>query len=567
MTLSRAASPSVNGVRREHNRVAILPSSEEMIKRKYSRFASREQLDSKPEFEQVEDNSQEDSRRLSRRDHDKIYYCRAWRRLSGVTQVISPGDEEAPIHNRMTHSEKVALTAWAIASNLIANSDAETQYRIAQLGGLDADMAAAAALAHDLGHPPFGHTGEQALNAWAERHGLSDGFEGNAQTFRIVTRLARWSKGEMGLNLHLGTLTAIAKYPWIRGAKLHGFQNLDHNLSIDDAIAKKVEDKKVSELERHRYWEKFSSYNDDESALLAARSWMPDAFKAEGAHKLAQSLEASVMDCADDISYAIHDFEDFAGSRLIDLKPVINACQDWLHKEGEKDSTSNWCTVVAKRLDSKDPEQFKPKMFKKAVEWFVGQLNQENIKQSTKPEYQSNAEILEALRTSDWLDDSLTHDSFYIVEDEPAGTQWNSGPMLRMKPEIWHRIALLKSMTLDHVVASPVVSAHQMAARRTVRDLADALFQWADARADEAYRGVPDDLRNLLVFRVEKEREKMNSKSSSYYTDVEIDPHKLEQITARCVIDYICSLTDRNVRRLASRLNGQEAGPLMPMML
>ena len=74
----------------------------------------------------------------------------------------------------------------------------------------------AAALAHDLGHPPFGHTAEEQLDACAREAGLVDGFEGNAQSFRILTRLAIHRLDYYGLNLTRATLNAVLKYPWLR---------------------------------------------------------------------------------------------------------------------------------------------------------------------------------------------------------------------------------------------------------------------------------------------------------------------------------------------------------------
>ena len=168
--------------------VAILPTDKDCREKKYSVLHTN---NSEPYVESARrQGDSADSRRGARRDHDKIYYTSAWRRLAGVTQVISPDGEESPLHTRLTHSEKVALTAWSIGSNLINTQNEEIKHRIANHGGLDLDMVATAALAHDLGHPPFGHVGETELDSWGATHGLEDGFEGNAQTFRILTRLA-----------------------------------------------------------------------------------------------------------------------------------------------------------------------------------------------------------------------------------------------------------------------------------------------------------------------------------------------------------------------------------------
>jgi dGTPase len=102
-----------------------------------------------------------DRRSPGRRDRDRILYSSAFRRLSGITQVVSATDRH-PIHNRLTHTLEVAQIGRSLAEELLrgeANRD-----RASQLGGLDPDVVEAAALAHDLGHPPFGHVAEAELH-------------------------------------------------------------------------------------------------------------------------------------------------------------------------------------------------------------------------------------------------------------------------------------------------------------------------------------------------------------------------------------------------------------------
>src|SRR5262249_49839362 len=131
-----------------------------------------------------------------------------------VTQVISPGGAGLLVHNRMTHSLKVAQVARAIAERLTKSDKSDLSEK---LGGLDPDVVEAAALAHDLGHPPFGHLGERVLDQLA-RHRLRmpDGFEGNAQSYRIVTSTEIRGEATIGLNLTNAVRAAILKYPWTR---------------------------------------------------------------------------------------------------------------------------------------------------------------------------------------------------------------------------------------------------------------------------------------------------------------------------------------------------------------
>lgn len=143
------------------------------------------------------------------RDRDRVLYSDYFRRLAGVTQVASAADAGL-FHNRLLHSLKVAQVARRLAQKLLRDYP-ELSDR------LDADVVEAAALAHDLGHPPFGHVAEKELQRLAEEEfGLDDGFEGNAQTFRILVRLANHSGRQYGLDLCRATLDATLKYPWLR---------------------------------------------------------------------------------------------------------------------------------------------------------------------------------------------------------------------------------------------------------------------------------------------------------------------------------------------------------------
>ncbi|MER2092214.1 MAG: HD domain-containing protein, partial [Saccharopolyspora rectivirgula] len=123
-----------------------------------------------------------------RADRDRIASSPFFSRLGGVTQVVSPSGSGLLLHNRLTHSLKVAQVGRAIAERLLR--DPVAKQRIDRLGGLNPDVVEAAGLGHDLGHPPFGHLGEGVLDRIArEKYALPDGFEGNAQTYRVVTRL------------------------------------------------------------------------------------------------------------------------------------------------------------------------------------------------------------------------------------------------------------------------------------------------------------------------------------------------------------------------------------------
>ena len=128
----------------------------------------------------------EDPRNPFERDRDRVLYSPEFRRLSGVTQVSSASEGDI-FHNRLTHSLKVAQVGRRLAEHLLAETPTE---RIEAWGGLEPDVVETAGLAHDLGHPPFGHDGEDVICQAIDELGQMDGFDGNAQSFRIVTRLA-----------------------------------------------------------------------------------------------------------------------------------------------------------------------------------------------------------------------------------------------------------------------------------------------------------------------------------------------------------------------------------------
>ena len=210
------------------------------------------------------------------RDRARVLHSAAFRRLAAKTQVHTAGSDDF-LRTRLTHSLEVAQIAREMGARL----------------GCDPDVVDVAGLAHDLGHPPFGHNGEDALDTVSQACG---GFEGNAQTLRVLTRLEAKIDGA-GLNLTRASLDATCKYPWPR-SWLNSELGAERPARIEPAAGAEASQPAGPRLEGRR---KFGVYGDDAEIFAWAR---------EGAAGEARCLEAQVMDWADDVAYSVHDVED-----------------------------------------------------------------------------------------------------------------------------------------------------------------------------------------------------------------------------------------------------------------
>ena len=234
-------------------------------------------------------------------DHARVVHSGSFRRLQGKTQILSLGDDDF-YRTRLTHSMEVAQVADGIVQQLRGAALPDQARSLLPPPAL----MYAVGLAHDIGHPPFGHGGELALNYCMREAG---GFEGNAQTLRILTRLEAFSQ-EHGADLTRRTLLGVLKYPAMRSAVL--------DPSLMPALA--AGPSTVAVLDTATCRPAKAVYDEDAGAVdwilvpvqAADRELLATVDRSAAGHgrTRGKSLDCSMMDAADDIAYGVHDLED-----------------------------------------------------------------------------------------------------------------------------------------------------------------------------------------------------------------------------------------------------------------
>ncbi|MET7971211.1 deoxyguanosinetriphosphate triphosphohydrolase [Micromonospora sp. NPDC005305] len=361
------------------------------------------------------------------RDRARVLHSAAFRRLAAKTQVHTAGTDDF-LRTRLTHSLEVAQIAREMGARL----------------GCDPDVVDTAGLAHDLGHPPFGHNGEDALDTLAADCG---GFEGNAQTLRVLTRLEAKvlapDGGSAGLNLTRASLDAVAKYPW----------------------------------ERRPGRRKFGVYADDRPVFAWLRAGAPPGDR--------RCLEAQVMDWADDVAYSVHDVEDGIHGGYVSLRPLLE----------DADERRALCADVAAAYSGEAPEDLGEVLAELLADPALAPL----------AAYDGSHRSLAALKTTT----SVLTGRFVSTVVAATQERHGSGPHRRYAADlvvprrIRAQCALLKGIALRYVMRRPGVGPRYAQQREILADLVAALLDRAPDVLDPVFaplwRAAPDDAARLRV--------------------------------------------------------------------
>lgn len=242
-----------------------------------------------------------DHRSPFERDNTRIIHCPSFRRLQRKTQIL--GTDEGDFHRtRLTHSLEVA----SIAKSIVRNIKKRTELSVLPCD----DLVTSISLLHDIGHPPFGHGGEVALNYVMRNHG---NFEGNGQTLRLLTKLED-SYGRFGLDLTRRTLLGILKYPVCMSdakALTSPKETQDKPITLSEWLPPKA----YLETEKETVNWIFEPLTCEDRDLFQTLSKSPD--NHQHASTKFKSLDCSIMDIADDIAYGVHDLEDAIYLKLV----------------------------------------------------------------------------------------------------------------------------------------------------------------------------------------------------------------------------------------------------------
>ncbi|SPS03071.1 dGTP triphosphohydrolase [Cupriavidus taiwanensis] len=436
-----------------------------------------------------------DSRTPFRRDYARLIHSPAFRRLQGKTQLF-PGIESDFFRNRLTHSLEVAQIADGIAIQLNTRDKNFSKHHI------DTDLVQLAALAHDLGHPPFGHNGEYALDECMRDYG---GFEGNAQTLRIVSRLEKRERNDTksgGLNLTYRSLASLLKY--------------------DEPIP-------LISAQRKDSGKLVKGYYASETELVSTIKGAVCGNKRASDFKV---VECQIMDLADDISYSTYDLEDALKAGFLTPLEIIHLAHtpEFLSKVTRK---------VAKAMD----ESIEPADVSKVYIEIFGGMVSEKLKDADfhKPVdlvkriseiYSTSKRLagdghLRTAFTSELVKEFMAGISGQFNEKQPALSR------VILKQETRLKIEALKHLAYEALIMSPRLKLVEYRGRDIVR----GIFEAIDSKERGGHLLLPDDWRES-------------------YLSLESD----ELGRKRLICDFVAGMTDRYAVEFYARLTSVDSG-------
>lgn len=455
------------------------------------------------------DETSDDTRTPFRRDYSRVIHSAVFRRLQGKTQLF-PGNESDFFRNRLTHSLEVAQIARSIAQRLNSNhwffSKGDNH--------IDLDLVETAALVHDLGHPPFGHNGESALNDCMKDAG---GFEGNAQTLRILTRLEKketrndanepisesGDDERLGLNLTCRTLAAALKYdtPLPNEANKGYYQ---------------TEAEVVAEIKR------------------AVTSGYDGKIK---------TIECQIMDLADDIAYSTYDLEDALKAGFLHPLEMLNPSN--VHEQAnihEQVAAKVLATIDRKRFTDGDVRKILGNIFNNMFSYAFGSQR--------KPDTVAGVENY-ALRVAFGLYDAARDlcSNGYVrtkltsqlvgkfirgVEVKAINRKFPALSKVTFNRSIQLQVEVLKQYTYLAVINSPRLSVVKYRGCDIVKEIFEALTEKDEDKHKQGYMMLPADCRRI-------------------YDAFEGNDH----LQKRVICDFVAGMTDAHAIEFYGRLTSE----------
>ena len=434
-----------------------------------------------------------------RRDYARVLHSPSFRRLQGKTQLF-PGSESDFFRNRLTHSLEVAQIAKSIALRL----NCFDEYFSQKGNHIDLDLVETAALAHDLGHPPFGHNGERALDHCMKDKG---GFEGNAQSLRILAR-SEWrehagpDRERIGLNLTYRTLAAVLKY--------------------DKCIpVKRLENKPL-----------VKGYYDSEKELVAKIKTSvlgPNFDKGESF----KTVECRIMDLADDIAYSTYDVEDALKAGFISPITMISAMLD-----------DKILKPIKKKLGHKERNRTVKYLLKHIMDiWLEPMFNPSSLEldvnkidirdgthlavlaaylQKKAQMFNENGSVRTSF-TSELVNEYVDGVQAVVNKETPALST------VELRPDLKKRVEVLKHLTYALIIQAPSLQTVEYRGYGIVKEIFEAL----SGKGGELL--LPEDYRRLI----------------DGMTD------QLEK--DRTICDFVAGMTDRYALEFYGRLHSESA--------